>query len=47
MSYLDPDYFKDGVEYCRSAEAQVEQPTLFDLLEAAAGEEADHEQDAG
>ena len=44
---LNPDYFKDGVEYCRSAEAQVEQPTLFDLLEAAAGEEADHEQDAG
>lgn len=33
---LNPDYFADGVEYCRSAEAQVEQPTLFDFLEAGA-----------
>lgn len=30
---LNPGYFADGVEYCESAEAQVEQPTLFDLLE--------------
>lgn len=33
---LNPGYFADGVEYCRSAEAQVEQPTLFDFLEAGA-----------
>ena len=30
---LNPEYYADGVEYCRSAEAQVGQPTLFDLLE--------------
>lgn len=29
---LNPGYFADGVEYCRSAEAQVEQPTLFDFV---------------
>lgn len=29
---LNPDYFRDGVEYCRSAEAEVEQPTLFDFV---------------
>ena len=29
---LNKDYWKDGVEYCESAEAQVEQPTLFDFV---------------
>lgn len=33
---LNQGYFEDGVEYCRSAEAQVDQPTLFDYLEAEA-----------
>lgn len=33
---LNPDYFADGVEYCRSAESEVEHPTLFDILEAGA-----------
>lgn len=36
---LNPEYFADGVEYCRSAEAQVEQPTLFDLAEVRNDEE--------
>ena len=30
---LNPDYFKDSVGYLRAEEAEVEQPTLFDLLE--------------
>lgn len=33
---LNPDYFWDGVEYCKSAEAEIEQPTLFDFMEAGA-----------
>jgi DNA modification methylase len=28
---LNPGYFRDGVAYCRSAEAQQNAPTLFDL----------------
>lgn len=31
---LNPDYFRDGVGYCESAEAEQGAPTLFDLLEA-------------
>ncbi|RKJ40183.1 DNA methylase N-4 [Acutalibacter sp. 1XD8-33] len=34
---LNPDYFVDGVEYCRSAQAQKDQPTLFDLVGPSAG----------
>ena len=30
---LNPDYFADGVEYCRAAEAERGQPTLFDFVE--------------
>lgn len=30
---LNPDYFRDGVGYCESAEAAQEAPTLFDLME--------------
>lgn len=30
---LNPDYFRDGVGYCESAEAEQEAPTLFDLME--------------
>jgi len=33
---LNEGYFSDGVSYCESAEAEIEQPTLFDLLEAGA-----------
>lgn len=29
---LNEQYFKDGVEYCKSAEGKVEQPTLFDFI---------------
>ena len=29
---LNPEYFADGVEYCRSAEAKIGQLTLFDFL---------------
>ena len=29
---LNPGYFADGVEYLKSAEAQIEQPTLFDFM---------------
>lgn len=32
---LNHGYFQDGVGYCESAEAEIEQPTLFDLMEAA------------
>ncbi len=30
---LSTDYFKDGVEYLQSAEAAIDQPTLFDFME--------------
>ena len=30
---LNLDYFRDGVGYMRTAEAQVAAPTLFDLLD--------------
>ena len=29
---LNPGYFQDGVGYCESAEAEIEQPTLFDFM---------------
>lgn len=32
---LNPDYFRDGVGYCKAAEEEKTMPTLFDLLEAA------------
>lgn len=31
---LNADYFKDGVQYLESAEASVDQPTLFDFMQA-------------
>lgn len=31
---LNEQYFRDGVEYCKAAEAQIEQPTLFDFMGA-------------
>ena len=30
---LNPDYFRDGVGYLESADAEKDAPTLFDLLE--------------
>ena len=30
---LNADYFRDGVGYLEEAEAEIGQPTLFDLLE--------------
>lgn len=30
---LNPDYFRDGVSYCRAAEINIKSPTLFDLEE--------------
>lgn len=30
---LNPDYFRDGVGYCRSAENDMDTPTLFDFME--------------
>lgn len=32
---LNPEYFRDGVGYCQSAEAEIEQPTLFDFVGSA------------
>lgn len=29
---LNPDYFRDGVAYCKEADAQRDVPTLFDLV---------------
>lgn len=37
---LNAGYFADGVEYCRSAEAEVDQPTLFDFINSRNGREA-------
>lgn len=34
---LNEDYFRDGVEYLEGAEAEKEQPTLFDFIGGAAG----------
>lgn len=31
---LNPDYFRDGLGYLKSAEAQIEMPTLFDFIGA-------------
>lgn len=36
---LNADYFRDGVEYCQSAEAEIEQPTLFDFMQPHSGNE--------
>ncbi len=30
---LSPSYFNDGAVYCKSAESNVDVPTMFDLLE--------------
>jgi DNA modification methylase len=32
---LNPDYFRDGVGYLDNAENQMDNPTMFDLLEDA------------
>lgn len=29
---LNPDYFRDGVEYLQAAEDELEMPTLFDFI---------------
>ena len=29
---LNPDYFRDGVGYCQSAEDEIDTPTLFDFF---------------
>lgn len=31
---LNTDYFRDGVGYCKAAEAEIDMPTLFDFVEA-------------
>lgn len=31
---LNPDYFRDGVGYCEAADAELDAPTLFDLVNA-------------
>ena len=31
---LNVDYFRDGVGYCKAAEAEIDMPTLFDFVEA-------------
>ena len=36
---LNTDYFRDGVGYLKSAEAVVEQPTLFDFVESQKAEQ--------
>ena len=36
---LSTDYFRDGVGYLKSAEAAVEQPTLFDFVESQKAEQ--------
>lgn len=30
---LNPDYFRDGVGYCKGAESQLDAPTLFDFID--------------
>ncbi len=32
---LNTDYFRDGVGYCKAAEAELEMPTLFDFVAAS------------
>lgn len=32
---LCPDYFRDGVGYCKAAEDEIDAPTLFNYLEEA------------
>lgn len=29
---LNPDYFRDGVGYCKAAEDEIDEPTLFDFM---------------
>lgn len=29
---VNPDYFRDGVGYCEAADAELDAPTLFDLI---------------
>jgi hypothetical protein len=31
---LSPEYWTDGVAYCRAAEAKYTMPSLFDVIEA-------------
>lgn len=31
---LNPDYYRDGVGYCKAAEDEIEAPTLFDFIES-------------
>ena len=33
---LNTDYFRDGVNYLESIEAQISQPTLFDFIQSGA-----------
>lgn len=40
---LSPDYFRDGVMYCREAEAERAVPGLFDLIEAQQGSDGGDE----
>lgn len=30
---LNPDYFRDGVGYCKAEEDEIDMPTLFDYLD--------------
>lgn len=32
---LNPDYFRDGVGYCKAEESKLDAPTLFDFIEEA------------
>lgn len=32
---LNPDYFRDGVGYCKAEEEKIDAPTLFDFMEEA------------
>ena len=34
---LNPDYFRDGVGYCETADAELSAPTLFDLIDEKSG----------
>lgn len=30
---LNPDYFRDGVGYCKAEEDKINMPTLFDFMD--------------
>ena len=30
---LNPDYYRDGVGYCKAEEDEIDMPTLFDYLD--------------